>query len=564
LSFLNLAFPERISGQEAKIVIVILILFGFLLPVLPQVSTYHSDEHYYTDAAVYMLQHQELLTPHYADGSLRAKKPILTYWAIMAGYALFGINFFAARLPFLLAGCLMIWLTYRMSLKLFGKPDWALASAVILGSNFQFIMLCLRATPDILQALFINLSLYGFIVIIFHHDSRLRNYLMAYCGAALAVQTKGLLGLVPVVFVFLFVVIIRDKRRHIRHLMHPPVMGFALILALSWYLYLVYQHGDAALERFFSDQVAEKLEHPGFVVLVNFKDYIWGIFRNFFPWSFLVAAGIPVCGRSMMPWIRQHKPIITFICAWCGLLLIVFIGGTDIRTRYLIPAYPLLAILMGGLLAISIQSVRFGTIWKWFWVFLLTLFILVGVILLAVGLVLDWRIVAAGAVILACLGALIWSGMRTQWLFSPLRMGVMLIMVFAVVRALVLPVFEFAPSHALADCIQSTETDTGQVIVWSKKRYNHTRQLYTLSKGHIRMRYAPRGIAPENLDNRSLVILTEKERRKVTTEHYAIEPCGAVFRQPSWKALWPALITGDKKNVFAILQENIYLAKRRS
>ena len=80
-------------------------------------------------------------------GPCGPKKPILTYWLIIAGYTVFGVNFFAARLPFLLVGGMSIWLTYRMALQLFNQHRVALLAAVILASNTQFFMLCLRAHP---------------------------------------------------------------------------------------------------------------------------------------------------------------------------------------------------------------------------------------------------------------------------------------------------------------------------------------------------------------------------------------------------------------------------------
>jgi 4-amino-4-deoxy-L-arabinose transferase-like glycosyltransferase len=90
----------------------VLLLFGVgLWPFSASFVAHHPDERHYTDAALWMLRNGDFLIPHCADGSLRFEKPILTYWVIAASYAVFGISPLSSRLPFLLAGCGVLWLT---------------------------------------------------------------------------------------------------------------------------------------------------------------------------------------------------------------------------------------------------------------------------------------------------------------------------------------------------------------------------------------------------------------------------------------------------------------------
>ena len=41
-----------------------------------------------------MLQHQDYLNPHYADGALRTRKPIITYLTLITSYKLLGVSSF--------------------------------------------------------------------------------------------------------------------------------------------------------------------------------------------------------------------------------------------------------------------------------------------------------------------------------------------------------------------------------------------------------------------------------------------------------------------------------------
>src|SRR6188768_2676396 len=82
---------------------------------------FHGDERYYTDAALRMLASGDPWTPQWADGTVRANKPLFTYWVLMASFAASGVSYFVARLPFLIAGALVVWLEGRLARTLFPK-----------------------------------------------------------------------------------------------------------------------------------------------------------------------------------------------------------------------------------------------------------------------------------------------------------------------------------------------------------------------------------------------------------------------------------------------------------
>ena len=129
------------------ILLLVLLFFAALAPTLPDLSRYHGDERYYTDAAITMIQSGDYLTPRYADGTERFKKPLLTYWILCASYKLLGIGVFSSRLPFLLAGCGVVWLTWRLGRTLFPTTDSALLGAIVVAANVQTMALATRSTP---------------------------------------------------------------------------------------------------------------------------------------------------------------------------------------------------------------------------------------------------------------------------------------------------------------------------------------------------------------------------------------------------------------------------------
>ena len=212
---------------------------------------YHGDERFYTDAAIRMCQSGDYWTPYWDNGNIRLLKPIMTYWTIAGSFQLFGISIFASRLPGLLAGAGLLALTFLTGRIVFKSSQIALLGMLITASNLEMMRLATRATPDALLCLFVTLSMYGFARIWFQQDRGLWGPLLAFCGMGLAVQTKGLLGLAPLLANALFFVIARPGPAGLRALWRPIPLVIGLALAVFWYAIMVHRHGAGALRRIF-------------------------------------------------------------------------------------------------------------------------------------------------------------------------------------------------------------------------------------------------------------------------------------------------------------------------
>src|SRR5205823_3972485 len=96
-----------------------LLIAVFLLAMLPLAVTpalMYPDEPQYLDAGVLMLASHDWLVPRCPnDAAPEDMKPILTYWIITLCYATFGTSLGAARIPYLLAGAVVVFLTYRLT-----------------------------------------------------------------------------------------------------------------------------------------------------------------------------------------------------------------------------------------------------------------------------------------------------------------------------------------------------------------------------------------------------------------------------------------------------------------
>lgn len=113
------SWSEPRGSECGATLCVIAIFLAACLLLINSLTLYQGDERYYTDAAIRMMQSGDYLTPYYDDGRPRFLKPILSYWPLVASFRLFGINLPASRIPSIIAGCLVIWLTYQLAQVLF-------------------------------------------------------------------------------------------------------------------------------------------------------------------------------------------------------------------------------------------------------------------------------------------------------------------------------------------------------------------------------------------------------------------------------------------------------------
>ena len=119
------------------------------------------DEPRNAGAAWEMLARHDWVVPWF-NGELRAHKPVLLYWCIMAAYSCCGVNEFAARLPSALCAVGSVLCVYRIGRRLFGL-NAGVWSGIALATSLMFVVAGRAATPDSLLIFCTTLSLMIFV-----------------------------------------------------------------------------------------------------------------------------------------------------------------------------------------------------------------------------------------------------------------------------------------------------------------------------------------------------------------------------------------------------------------
>lgn len=225
----------------ASILVLFANIWGYPLYILDEVKN--------AQCAYEMMESENYIVPTF-NGALRADKPPLHYYFMMAGYKIFGMGALGARFFSAVFGILTILLTFRIS-RMYMTERAAKVAAVCLlasvGFAFQFHM----ATPDAYLIFFMTASLFSF----FHHfQSGKKKYLyFTYIAIGLAVLTKGPVGLIlPGVSIFFFLIAKKKlKKKQIKQL--KTWQGALIILAINlpWYLSVHFMTDGVWTEQFF-------------------------------------------------------------------------------------------------------------------------------------------------------------------------------------------------------------------------------------------------------------------------------------------------------------------------
>ena len=346
------ATPERVRPALALWILLALFVAG-LLPFAGTFLEHYPDERNYTNAAITMVNTGEWVTPRWPDGHPNVHKPIIAYWLVAGSYALFGVGLPASRIPFMLAGAAVIGLAYVAARRFGAAPATALLAAVITLAEPQLILASMRAIPDVLLCLFMLVSAYGFISLIALGQRDRHLHWAAYVGAGLAIQTKGLLGLVFVVFAWVYAWL--DPSRgpawpRLRPLIHLPSMLVGLAVASWWYIAMYALHGPGPSAVFVGDQITWNLKVLDGSPLLRIPAYFGSLFTNLLPWSLLLMPLAVLDRRCIVPTDPDGRRVFGFVIAWSALLPFVFGLGGKLEPRYVLPVAPLWAILLAGAL----------------------------------------------------------------------------------------------------------------------------------------------------------------------------------------------------------------------
>lgn len=320
-----------------------LIATGFYLAFIESYSLLTPDEGRYAGIAEYMLRHGAWITPK-QDGITFLDKPILVYWLEIFSMKLFGINEFAARIVPLCFGVLGVNMTYIAGRGLFNRRTALLAALILMTSPLYFFE-AHYSNMDLAVAVLISgalwMSLLGFQL---KPGLQRRSYFwVAYVFAALAILTKGLIGIVfPMMIIGLWILCLNEWRQ-LKHMSLFPGLLIILLLVCPWYFAAEYQtHGF--FNYFFVVQQFDRYTGEGFNMMNPVYYYLLIILVGMLPWSIFLPQAIVNRGKQLIGFRKASKT--WFLVLWVIMILIFFSIPSSKISSYILPVFPPLAMLI--------------------------------------------------------------------------------------------------------------------------------------------------------------------------------------------------------------------------
>jgi 4-amino-4-deoxy-L-arabinose transferase-like glycosyltransferase len=546
------------------VVILIIVFFLAFAPLLSSTARYRGDESLYNFAAIRMMQTGDYFTPYHDDGSLRLEKPIFIYWAMVASYKIFGINLFSSRIPFLIAGCLVIWLTYKLSLLLFRRTDGAFIAAAVIASNLTLFHVAVRSTPDTFLCLFVSISLYGFARLIFNRDQRMINYLFAYVGAGLAAATKGGWGLLPVAFAFFFCYFRKRDTIRLRELIDVKSIAIAVFVASFWYIIAYYQHGDVFVYQFFGDQAGERFSGSKWYIVENMLTYVFAIVKEFLPWSFiLILLLITHRDKNVIGhFFHEHKEACIFIVGWYLSLCLVFSLGNIQRTRFMFPSYPLVSALYAALLVPLVRQgkdLSASILQHLEWIILAACFMF-GLLLVLAGIFIDMRLVVGGILTIIVVAILYATLFRRGRIYSLVTVSLCIILIFSVTENFMSRVIYNSPAPLVAHKVREHAQSQIEIAAVDLS-ISYRAQIYVLSGGCVRVAVLYPDMILDNLKEFQFIVLSERSKEQLNLKGYSVEECGYTYKDKRFKtrSLWSLRKVDDLRTLISEQKKHYYL-----
>lgn len=354
----NLLVSESAS-RPIRFMVLALVVFWALIyvpgmfspPLLDDADAGHAE------VAREMLVRHDFVTM-YVGGVRYLEKAPLPYWLNAASHAVFGFTEFAVRLPMSLAALALILSVFWLGRDLAGA-EAGFFSALILATSVGPYIYTRFFIPDIMVCLWLTLTIHLFVRTFDRQPVPLGLCWLIGVLTALNVLTKGLIGVVFPVLIFVGYLVLVGNVKHLLKLHIFSSFAVFLVIAAPWHVLATLRNppqGEAKgffwfyfineqINRYLNTRVPRDYDK---VPLLLF----WGLILVWLlPWS----AFLPQSFRSIPPFWRRLRGtlqldregrVALLLLTW-ALAVLVFFSFSTRQEYYVLPALPALALLTG-------------------------------------------------------------------------------------------------------------------------------------------------------------------------------------------------------------------------
>lgn len=328
-------------GAAAKLLLLALLSFSLYFWGLGSHGLLEPDEGRYSEIPREMRESGDFITPR-LNYIKYFEKPVLHYWLTASAQAVFGENEFSGRFWPALLALGGVAFTYLLARSMFGR-DTALYSSAILTTSLVYFAVSRINITDMPLSFFLTAAMTGFW---FGLEKDRRFYLLFYAGAALALLTKGLIGIVlPGGIIFWYMILTR-RWDIVRSALYLPGIILFAVLSLPWFAAVCLVNGDFFYFFFIQEHFLRyattmhgRYEPAWFFIPI--------LLAGLFPWTGLLPGAVRSALPSRIRALGSEKREELFLFLWFAVIFLFFSLSGSKLIPYIIPVFPPLAVLMG-------------------------------------------------------------------------------------------------------------------------------------------------------------------------------------------------------------------------
>lgn len=308
------------------------------------VSLTHPDEVFYIQSAKEMSAHNSWFTPMIFD-DVQFEKPFFPFVLFMLAIKWFGLTAFAGRFFPSFFGIMGVAVVYWIAWTLFQRKRLAFFSGLILSSSFIYLALSRAVLTDMIFSVIVTVSIGFFCFSYYNRKYKNPGIILCCAVSAVAVLTKGLLGMLfPVSTILIFLVYKKD----FSFLKCKATLWGAVLflgIALPWHIVMYTRYGNWFLEEYFYNVHWRRVLAAEHARLDNWYFYIMIMLAGVMPWFlFWVPAGVSVFTQFKKRLAQRDK--LFFLLAWIVSIYIFVQPAHSKLASYIFPVFPAIAIIL--------------------------------------------------------------------------------------------------------------------------------------------------------------------------------------------------------------------------
>jgi len=302
-----------------------------------------------------MLAQHDFVTMH-VNGVRYLDKAPLPYWITAAGYSIFGVSEFSARLPLSLFALASLIAVFYLGLEIAGEQA-GFFSGLVLGTAIGPYIYTRFTIPDIMVGFWLILTVHLFWRILDQENpSRWLCWSLALVTAA-DVLTKGLIGIAFPVLIIGGYLLLTGNLRHLLRMRLISTTAIFLAAAAPWHILATMRNPAQGESKgffwfyFINEQIYRylNLRVPRDYDKVPFLIF-WGLLLVWiFPWTFFMLSSlrqVPIRPSRWRETMDKETRAALLLAVW-ALAILVFFSFSTRQEYYVLPSLPALALLCG-------------------------------------------------------------------------------------------------------------------------------------------------------------------------------------------------------------------------